>query len=205
MADVKTTKDKPVVSGRALQSTVGAGGGRSDNRSAVYLMAILQSWFGRLYDHFSASQRPRRHECCSIHPLENASSSTLILDLRREADFNVRHLPGSYSAALEGLVPDLADGDLFGDAEVVHLTWTRIQALFDQPETSMVLKQAKEGRRAVLLVCYDGDASRLGSSTLRDRGVEAFTVQGGFKELWAEYKRAGYSGTSTEGCFGDSL
>ncbi|KAL2257921.1 hypothetical protein VTK26DRAFT_8977 [Humicola hyalothermophila] len=128
----------------------------------------------------TVSQKSR---CCTIHP-PNPSSTPLILDLRSKAAFTLKHIPGSLSAPLKGLTPDLADGDLFGDAEMVFHVWNSIQAHFATKEMVELLKEATGlGRRPVLVVCYDGDASRLATSTLRHRGIEAFSVQGGFSGI----------------------
>ena len=92
---------------------------------------------------------------------------------------------------LEGLTPDLARRDLFGDANAVHMICSSFQSLFDQPRVSRLLQHAREHKRAVIILCHDGDASRLGCSTLRERGVEAFTVKGGFGRLWDECGKSG--------------
>jgi rhodanese-related sulfurtransferase len=46
-----------------------------------------------------------------------------------------------------------------------------------------MLKTAERYRLTVLVVCYDGGASQLGTSILRDRGIEAFNVKGGYEAL----------------------
>lgn len=120
--------------------------------------------------------------CCTIHP-SNPSLTPLVLDLRSKVAFRNKHIPGSLSAPLEGLTPNLADGDLFGDPETVFNVWNSIQTHFSAKEMLRVLKDADWSRRPVVVVCYDGEVSRLATSTLRDRGIEAFSVQGGFSVL----------------------
>lgn len=121
----------------------------------------------------------KSHHPRAIHP-PALSSGPLVLDLRSKAAFKAQHIHGSVNTPLDTLTRDLADGDLFGDPDAVFKAWNSIQALFDGREMMKLLEGAKRGRRAVVMVCYDGDASRLATATLRDRGLEAFSVQGGF-------------------------
>jgi hypothetical protein len=86
---------------------------------------------------------------------------------------------------LSGLTPTLADGDLFGDPEAVHMTWNAIQGLFSASQGLQLVESIKRSRRAVVVLCYDGDASRLGTSILRQKGVEGFSVKRGFEGLIA--------------------
>ncbi|KAK7414831.1 hypothetical protein QQX98_006346 [Neonectria punicea] len=142
------------------------------------------SWIPRLLSLFIPSLGQGEPSCCPSHLPAQKFSLTLVLDLRSTTAFKARHLPGSFLMALDGLRPELAKGDLFGDANAVHLIWTQIQSTFDRQPASRLLKLAHENRQAVALVCYNGDASRLGVSTLRSRGIEAFSVEGGFQQLW---------------------
>ncbi|KAK7420422.1 hypothetical protein QQZ08_010409 [Neonectria magnoliae] len=146
------------------------------------------SWIPRLLN-LIPSLGQEKLGCCPSHfPAQNFSS-TLVLDLRSPAAFKAGHLPGSFLTSLNGLGPELANGDLFGDANAVHLIWTQIQSTFDRQPALRLLKLARENRQAVALVCYNGDASRLGASTLRSRGIEAFSVGGGFQQLWTVLER----------------
>ncbi|KFA47356.1 hypothetical protein S40293_11195, partial [Stachybotrys chartarum IBT 40293] len=47
------------------------------------------------------------------------------------------------------------------------------------------LEEAAAAEREVLVLCYDGDASRLATAALRSRGVMASSVEGGFAGLTA--------------------
>ena len=126
--------------------------------------------------------------CCTFHP-PRRKSSPLIIDLRSKTAFNTRHLPGSFHLPLDGLTPKLAGGDLFGDPHAVFSVWNGIQSLFYAPPASKILEGAKIYHLPVLVVCYDGDASRLATSTLRHRGVEASSVKGGFEALCSVMER----------------
>ncbi|KAL0933683.1 cysteine synthase K/M:Cysteine synthase B [Colletotrichum truncatum] len=150
----------------------------------------VRSWILQLLQ-LLFSKNPRLGlNCCPGHS-KDISPSVLVLDFRNEAAFKTQHLPGSYSVPLEGLTSTLADGDLFGDAESVHMIWTHIQKSIDQPNVAKRLQKARDNHCTVMLICYNGDASRLASSTLRAMGNEAFSVQGGFEALWAELESTG--------------
>ena len=83
----------------------------------------------------------------------------------------------------------MAGGDLFGDPHAVFSVWNGIQSLFSAPAVSKTLKSAQIQQLPVLVVCYDGDASRLATSSLRHRGVEASSVKGGFEALCSVMER----------------
>ncbi|KAK4155287.1 tryptophan synthase beta subunit-like PLP-dependent enzyme [Chaetomidium leptoderma] len=122
--------------------------------------------------------------CCPTHsttlllPADN--TTPLVLDLRSPQAFQTQHIPHSINLPLAALTPELvANGDLFGDADAVHAVWSGMQALFAGPQVAGLLEGVKRDGRAVVLVCYDGDASRLGTAMLREGGVEGFSVAGG--------------------------
>ncbi|TDZ61130.1 Cysteine synthase [Colletotrichum trifolii] len=143
-----------------------------------------RSWVSFLFRLFFPASPESDPECCAGHFRGSISPSALVVDLRSEADFKARHVPDSYSVPLESLKSRLVDGDLFGDADAVYTVWTEMQKSFDQPRVSRRLQGARAARKTVLLVCYNGDASKLASSTLRARDYEAFSVHGGLKALW---------------------
>ncbi|KAK1981815.1 cysteine synthase [Colletotrichum cereale] len=133
------------------------------------------------------SEKPRLGvDCCPSHRQGSLSPSVLVLDLRSQADFKFQHLPGSHSVPLAGLSPTLAGGDIYGDADSVHMIWTQVQKSFDHPRVTKLLRGARDNHQSVVLVCYNGDASQLASSTLRSCGVKAFSAKGGLQALCAE-------------------
>ncbi|RYP21476.1 hypothetical protein DL765_002222 [Monosporascus sp. GIB2] len=111
-------------------------------------------------------------------------SSGVIIDLRSAQSFCGQHMCGSYSLPLNGLTPTIAGGDLFGDPEKVYEIWKGLKALLlvDEQTSQMI---AEIGRRELpsLVVCYDGDASRLATSILRAKGIQAFSILGGFRKI----------------------
>jgi rhodanese-related sulfurtransferase len=110
-------------------------------------------------------------------------SGPLVIDLRDLTAFKTAHVLGAHCVPLQGLSPDTANGDLFGDAEAVHWAWTKLRELLSQQQIANLLKATQATKREVLVICYDGDASRLATSMLRSRGIEASSVEGGWKGL----------------------
>ncbi|KAF5517460.1 Cysteine synthase [Colletotrichum aenigma] len=136
---------------------------------------------------------PEKHhvdvDCCSRHSRSVISPSILVLDLRSPSAFKARHIPGSSSVPLVGMAPDLADGDLFGDARSVHMICVQIQEAVAAPLVAEWLRAARESQKAVVCVCYNGDAGKLASSALRALNFEAFSIDGGMEALWPELER----------------
>ncbi|KAJ0159995.1 putative siderophore biosynthesis protein SbnA [Colletotrichum tanaceti] len=111
--------------------------------------------------------------------------SLVVLDLRSAQEFSNRHVEGAHRVSLDALCPGAAAGiDLFGDADAVHRVWTNLQMLFKDGPVVGVLERAKSRGVPVLVLCYNGEVSRLATSMLRGKGVEAFSVGGGADELW---------------------
>ncbi|GKT54172.1 cysteine synthase K/M:Cysteine synthase B [Colletotrichum tofieldiae] len=127
-----------------------------------------------------------------IEPPGEASSlegfvqqSLVVLDLRSARDFLRRHIKGAHQMSLDTLCPGAAAGvDLFGDADAVYKVWTNLQILLGEPRTADVLGNVKRHGTPVLVLCYNGEVSRLATSLLRANGVEALSVRGGTDELW---------------------
>lgn len=77
-------------------------------------------------------------------------------------------------AALSG--PDCVSP--YYDAHLLERQWKELDSLFTKGTQGFSL--GGTGSDAViLLLCYDGDTSRLASSILRSKGVKAFSLKGG--------------------------
>ncbi|KAK3346081.1 cysteine synthase [Lasiosphaeria hispida] len=161
----------------------------------------LRSCIDRLVSYASpADTNPSWQACCPLHlhqqaPFDPISTSTstattatstqpLILDLRSKAAFRSHHLPGSLNMPLPRLTPGLAGRDFFGDPEAVPMIENAIQTLFfATPQERGFVARVRQSQRGVLVLCYDGGASQLATSTLRSHGVEAYCVKRGFGGL----------------------
>ncbi|RYP82096.1 hypothetical protein DL769_001755 [Monosporascus sp. CRB-8-3] len=142
------------------------------------------------------SNKPQLAKCGRIGQQETVSSGAII-DLRSAQSFCGQHIRGSYSLPLRGLTATTAGGDLFADPETVYEVWKSLRALFLEDDGASQL-MGEIGRRGFpsLVLCYDGDASRLATSILRAKGVEAFSVAGGFRgiqDTWVSGRSRGAS------------
>ncbi|KHN99505.1 cysteine synthase K/M:Cysteine synthase B [Metarhizium album ARSEF 1941] len=112
--------------------------------------------------------------------LENSTarpkSDTTIIDLRQAADFEAFHVPGSTNVPFV----QADQGSPFSDPRILKGLWTRLEETFKLPHQD--LQSLLQGKR-VLLLCYDGDSSRVANSVLRAKGYETDNIRGGFKVL----------------------
>jgi rhodanese-related sulfurtransferase len=113
---------------------------------------------------------------------------TVVIDLRGRKRFQEQHLPGSILLVEDG--PELPSGDVFGDAKAVHATWTRLRDLFEGPAAAGLLERCNKAKAAVVVVDHDGSAACIATALLRARGIEAFSIRGGFTSLRTELKGA---------------
>ncbi|KAK2751175.1 hypothetical protein FQN57_000252 [Myotisia sp. PD_48] len=106
------------------------------------------------------------------------TSKVMILDLRQNSDFTNAHIRSSRNSPLKSLTP--TSGDIFADSNVLHMFWTNLTAQFNKEANSFCPKSF-----TLLVLCYDGETSRLATSILRAKGYLAFSVFGGFSALQA--------------------
>ncbi|KAM5441465.1 hypothetical protein MferCBS31731_003536 [Microsporum ferrugineum] len=104
-----------------------------------------------------------------------------VIDIRKPVDFDHWHLPGAINVPLNTL--DIKTASPFSDSAVLEAQWLEIEGWFSQSaeNASALLADLKAGRIRVLLVCYNGDTSRVATSVLRAKGIEAWCVRGGYK------------------------
>lgn len=68
--------------------------------------------------------------------------------------------------------------DFFGDAKAVEQRWVQLNAAL-QADPWMW-----RADRKVLILCEDGDTSKMATAMLRARGCEALCVEGGYRMLF---------------------
>ncbi|KAK5988875.1 O-acetylserine (thiol)-lyase-like protein [Cladobotryum mycophilum] len=107
---------------------------------------------------------------------------TSIIDLRQPADFDQFHLPGSTNLPFV----HQSTPSPFSDPAVLESLWQRLEDTFKDPTPEV--RSLVHGKR-VLLICYDGDSSRVATSILRAKGYEADNLRGGFEAL-SQMRRA---------------
>ncbi|RDL35206.1 uncharacterized protein BP5553_07137 [Venustampulla echinocandica] len=136
------------------------------------------------------NQGPLRRSCNRQSCRERAScrsyrrTQPTVLDIRQGSDFRKGHIQGSISSPLKNL-SEMTE-DVFGDPNAIYLHWGNLKSKFDLEGHRIGSKHSP-----VLILCYDGDISRLATSMLRGRGYTAFGVQGGFPALRLYLKERG--------------
>ncbi|RDA82431.1 hypothetical protein CP532_2402 [Ophiocordyceps camponoti-leonardi (nom. inval.)] len=110
--------------------------------------------------------------------LVQSKPETVVIDLRQAADFAIFHLPSSTNIPLV----ESNSTSPFSDPHVLRSLWLRLEETFKTPEPA--LRSLLDGKR-ILLLCYDGDSSRVCTSVLRAKGHQADSVRGGFGALRA--------------------
>lgn len=101
-----------------------------------------------------------------------ASPKVTVLDLRPMNMYAAAHIRDSRNVAVS-LAPD----DFFGDAKAVEQRWMELRAALESEACTW------SSPRKVLLLCADGDSSRMAAAILRAKGFEALCVDGGFPAL----------------------
>lgn len=115
-------------------------------------------------------------------PRAKLKPATLLVDLRRAEDFALWHLPEAVNVPLQSL--DSTTPSPFYDPATLERQWLELESLFprEEAEDGKLGVPSLRGRR-VYLLCYDGDTSRIATSILRAKGVEADSIRGGLRAM----------------------
>lgn len=108
---------------------------------------------------------------------------TQIWDLRTVVDFDNWHLPGAVSKPLMNLTAETPSP--FFDTSVMELLW---QEMENMANDYVEFKGPEHRNDDILLVCYNGDTSRMATSVLRARGIKAINLMNGMNNLAKEIK-----------------
>lgn len=112
-------------------------------------------------------------------PLQLKENVTLI-DLRPALNFNAQHLPGAVNMPLKSLTQN--NSSPFANAEVLEAQWHELENIFKPGETSTAaLLMTYLQARLVVVVCFDGDTSRVATSVLRAKNIEAISIKDGMR------------------------
>ena len=103
-------------------------------------------------------------------------TDTAIIDLRQHVDFERFHLPGSTNVPFVHSHQPSPFSDPVGLASL----WTKLKQGFKLPDEGL---NALLSQKRALLLCYDGDSSRVANSVLRQMEYHTESVRGGFKAL----------------------
>lgn len=102
------------------------------------------------------------------------SSKVTVIDLRSSQDFDDEHIRGAISTPLANLTaatPSLSD-----DVDTLQQQWKDLKAKCEGEELRNILNAASN---SYLVLCYNGETSRIATAVMRAQGVEAYSVMGG--------------------------
>jgi cysteine synthase A len=121
----------------------------------------------------------RYDEAWEVEPEKlNLQFGSIILDLRTPLDFSQWHLPAAANVPLNSL--DSTTPSPFFDSTTLEKVWKELESLFSSTQFAAL------NGRDVIVACYDGDVSRVATSVLRNRGVNASSIKGGIRGLEAK-------------------
>lgn len=107
------------------------------------------------------------------------NDNVLLIDLRPEPDFAC-HLPDAVNVPLSSL--SQTSRSPFADANVLERQWLELENVFQPggtPAAALPMRLLHD--RRVVVVCFDGETSRVATSVLRAKGVEAFSIRHGIR------------------------
>ena len=112
--------------------------------------------------------------CSTASHTCEAASAIIVLDLRRSIDFASLHVSGSLSSPIASL--DAATPSPFNDTGVLEAQYHDLEALI----YDSCLRDRLHRFSRVLILCYSGETAMLATSMLRQRGIETYSISGGF-------------------------
>lgn len=132
----------------------------------------------------SASEATKLHQSAFMLCRSSAASHTCeaaggltVLDLRRSFDFAPLHVSGSVNSPITSL--DEATPSPFNDIRVLEAQYHDLEALINDACLGDRLHRFSR----VLVLCYSGETAMLATSMLRQRGIETYSVRGGFQGI----------------------
>ncbi|KAJ3982074.1 tryptophan synthase beta subunit-like PLP-dependent enzyme [Lentinula detonsa] len=102
----------------------------------------------------------------------------VILDIRAEIDYNKRHFPAAISLDIGS---DAESVNPFLDTPTMVKQW---RSLYQQLSHENPIFEEKVKGNTMVVFCYDGNTSRIATSILRHRRVEAYSCAGGIGACW---------------------
>ena len=126
-----------------------------------------------------------------VTPLSSPGEGVILLDFRTREDFQAWRFPLSVNLPLETLNSETCSP--FEDSSTLEKQWLELEALFEHglAGTPLIDEQSLVGHQ-ILVICYDGDTSRVATSILRAKNIEACSVRGGIRGMllrWPELQK----------------
>ncbi|KAK5636050.1 hypothetical protein RRF57_011762 [Xylaria bambusicola] len=133
---------------------------------------VLQDFF-EVPDMFTLLHRIRSSANLSLQDILIPKHDISIIDLRQPSDFHSYQVPGSTNLPIA--LP--SNPSPFSDPAVMTSVWTELEQTFSSLDAN--LSHVLQDKRT-LVICYDGDTSRVATSVLRAKGFVADSIRGGF-------------------------
>ncbi|TRX98988.1 hypothetical protein FHL15_000330 [Xylaria flabelliformis] len=136
---------------------------------------VLQDFF-EIPNMFNLLHSIRSSSNLSLQDILIPKADSAILDLRQPSDFRLYQVPGSTNLPIA--LP--TNPSPFSDPAVLTTVWTRLEETFSSPDANLLRKLHD---KRILVICYDGDTSRVATSVLRAKGYAADSIRGGFSNF----------------------
>ncbi|KAB8297993.1 hypothetical protein EYC80_001766 [Monilinia laxa] len=102
-----------------------------------------------------------------------------ILDLRSSIDFDTYHIKGAHNSPLPNLTPETRSPLNFDEIKTLVDQWKELNSMIGGSEIMEWICVDSP----LLILCYDGDTSRVMTAILRAKGVEAYSFRDGIDGL----------------------
>ncbi|KAL8767045.1 MAG: hypothetical protein Q9209_006339 [Squamulea sp. 1 TL-2023] len=106
----------------------------------------------------------------------NLSCHVCFIDLRSRIDFESCHVKGAYSCPLPNLAAETKSPFNFDRTDTLLDQWKELNLMLANPGASQWLFTVKT---PLIVLCYNGDTSRMMAAILRARGVEVYSFKDG--------------------------
>lgn len=117
-------------------------------------------------------------ECPKFRAISSPAVS--FLDLRSRIDFKLSHVHGALNLPLQGITADTKSPFDFEDTSMLLNQWTELQSIFQSDE---FCGQLSALQAPIVVLCYNGDTSRMATANLRAKGIEAYSFMHGMPGL----------------------
>ena len=107
-------------------------------------------------------------------------SDVTVIDMRSSQDFVNGHLPSANNMPLATLTAKTPSP--FEDVKVLQTQWRTLKAMCDEKgKLGHITSTTTSG--SFVMLCYNGETSRLATAVMRAQGLTAYSVKGGMTAI----------------------
>ena len=143
-------------------------------------LEVEEAW-AKLYPKSAMARTKTIYQSSSRNATSGDVLVANLLDLRSNEDYADGHMHGAVNMPLDSLMAMTPSP--FDDVTVLETQWRGLQAMFTGGAQELSQKIGKAASTVFVLLCYSGETSRLASSVLREKGIEAYSVKGGMSAV----------------------